>query len=232
MIKLYQFPPAFGLPNASPFCLKLETYLRMVGLPYETVPMMDPRKAPKGKVPYIEDGAATVADTSFIIAYLKEKYGDKLAAGLGPEQQAISLAMQRLIEEHLYWANVYSRFIDEANWPISNKAFFSTFPVPLRFIVPAVFRGQIRKQLAGHGLGRHSRDEVYRLGCDDLSALSAFLGTKPYFMGERPSELDASAYGLLAQVLWTPTAPVLKAHAEKLPNLGQFCERMKKTFYA
>ena len=34
-IKLYQFPPALGLPNASPFCMKLETYLRMAGLPFE-----------------------------------------------------------------------------------------------------------------------------------------------------------------------------------------------------
>ena len=29
MIKLFQFEPAFGLANASPFCMKLETYLRM-----------------------------------------------------------------------------------------------------------------------------------------------------------------------------------------------------------
>ena len=37
MIKLYQFNPAWGLPNPSPFCMKVETYLRMVGLPYEVV---------------------------------------------------------------------------------------------------------------------------------------------------------------------------------------------------
>ncbi len=37
MIKLFQFAPAFGLPNASPFCMKLETYLRMAGLPFQLV---------------------------------------------------------------------------------------------------------------------------------------------------------------------------------------------------
>jgi len=37
VIKLYQFAPAFGLPNASPFCMKMETYLRMAGLPFELV---------------------------------------------------------------------------------------------------------------------------------------------------------------------------------------------------
>jgi hypothetical protein len=33
MIKLHQFATAFGLPNTSPFCVKLENYLRMTGLP-------------------------------------------------------------------------------------------------------------------------------------------------------------------------------------------------------
>jgi hypothetical protein len=37
MIKLYQFNAAWGLPNPSPFCMKVETYLRMVSLPYEVV---------------------------------------------------------------------------------------------------------------------------------------------------------------------------------------------------
>jgi hypothetical protein len=35
MIKLYQFPPNLGLPNMSPLCMKVETYLRMAALPYE-----------------------------------------------------------------------------------------------------------------------------------------------------------------------------------------------------
>ena len=35
MIKLYQFAPAWDVPNLSPFCVKVETYLKMAGLPYE-----------------------------------------------------------------------------------------------------------------------------------------------------------------------------------------------------
>ena len=57
MIKIHQFEPAFGLPNASPFCMKLETYLRMAGIPFAlaTPNMQDMRKAPKGKMPFIDD---------------------------------------------------------------------------------------------------------------------------------------------------------------------------------
>ena len=72
MITLYQFPPAWGLPNASPFCMKVETYLRMCNLPYTTVNVLNPAKGPKGKLPYITDGSNIVADSGLILDYLKK----------------------------------------------------------------------------------------------------------------------------------------------------------------
>lgn len=78
MIRLHQFYPVWTLTTASSFCLKLETYLRMVGHPYEVVVEMDPRKAPLGKLPYIEDGGQTLVDSGLIVDYLKTKYGDSL----------------------------------------------------------------------------------------------------------------------------------------------------------
>ena len=35
MITLFQFQRYWGLPNISPFCLKLETYLRLAKIPYQ-----------------------------------------------------------------------------------------------------------------------------------------------------------------------------------------------------
>jgi len=81
MIHLYQFAPVWGIPNLSVFCVKLETYLRMANLSYEkhsTVPF----KAPKGKLPFIEDQGNKIADSRFIIDYLKKTYGDRLDGDL------------------------------------------------------------------------------------------------------------------------------------------------------
>jgi glutathione S-transferase len=72
MIKVHQFAPAFGLPNASPFCMKLETYLRMAGLPFDLVNDGNVMNAPMGKLPYIEDDGRVVADTQVIIEYLQQ----------------------------------------------------------------------------------------------------------------------------------------------------------------
>ena len=54
MIKLYTFPPACGLRNVSPFCLKVEMALSYLEIPFEIVEISDPRKAPKGKLPYVD----------------------------------------------------------------------------------------------------------------------------------------------------------------------------------
>ena len=54
MIKLYSFPPLDGLPSASPFCVKVEAYLRMAGIPYEIRKMIDPRCLPSSPLGHIE----------------------------------------------------------------------------------------------------------------------------------------------------------------------------------
>jgi len=231
VIKLYQFPPTWGLPNASPFCMKLETYLRMAGLPYQTVSTLDLRKAPKGRLPYIEDDGKKIADSSFIIDHLKGSYGDSLDAHLGRYQEGIALAMRHLLEDSLYWCLLYSRWVDEANWEKTKSAYFAMLPAPLRMIVPAMARKQVLKSLQLQGTGDHTAEEVYALGKADVAALSDFLGNKPYFMGDRPTSLDAAAHAFLANILWVPVASPLQEHAKQFTNLAAYCQRMREKFY-
>ena len=231
MIKLYQFKPAFGLPNASPFCMKVETYLRMAGLPYECPRGADLRKAPKGKMPYIEDGDARVADSSFIIDYLKQKYGDTLDAHLSERERAQALAIQRLLEEHLYWAAVYARWVEDAGFKASSEAFFDGMPALLKLLVPKLARRGMIKELHGHGMGRHSRDEIYALGCRDIAALAQLLGAEDYFMGAQPSSVDAAAYASIANLLWVPLESPLRDEARKHANLEAYCQRMKARYF-
>ncbi|MDI9101681.1 glutathione S-transferase family protein, partial [Pseudomonas aeruginosa] len=48
MITLFQFPAAFNVTNASHYCLKLETWLRLAGLESQVKVVSDPRKAARG----------------------------------------------------------------------------------------------------------------------------------------------------------------------------------------
>lgn len=233
MIKLYQYDPAFGLPNASPFCLKLETYLRMAALPFEIPPatLRDISKAPKGKMPYIEDKGRTLADTTFIIDHLKASYGDRLDGWLSPEQCAVALAFQRLIEENLYWAVVHTRWVEPPGWEKTRRAFFGKLPAPLIWIVPSLARRGLIREMHGQGMGRHSEEEIHAIGKRDISALADFLGDKNYFMGSEPCSLDATAYGFLANLVWPPVESALKRHTQQYPQLEAYCQRMRRRYY-
>ena len=64
MITLYTFGPAFGLPDPSPFVMKAEVLLKMAKLPYRTEKVSNPGKAPKGKIPYIDDVGSEIRPSS------------------------------------------------------------------------------------------------------------------------------------------------------------------------
>lgn len=231
MITLHQFPPAFGLPNASPFCLKLELYLRMAGLPYRNRYTLDLHRAPKGKLPWIDDDGIAVADSGLVIDYLKQKFGDPLDGNLMPLQRARALAITRLLEEHLYWALVYDRWMADAGWAMTRPAFFGTMPWPLRVIVPWVARRGIRAELRGQGMGRHTPEQIHVLGVADVGALAALLGDQPYFLGEQVTSVDATAAAFLANILMVSLETPIKAAAAAHPNLAAYCQRMTRQYF-
>src|SRR5690348_16947942 len=115
MITLYQFAPAFGLPNPSPFCFKVENYLRMTEEPFETK-IGDVRSAPKGKLPFIKDGGIVVSDSSHIVQHLVRTRGDKLDKHLSAHDRAVGHAVRRMVEEGTYFCLVYARWIDDAGF--------------------------------------------------------------------------------------------------------------------
>jgi glutathione S-transferase len=98
MITLYQFPRFLGVPNMSPFCLKLEAWLRMAELKYDIREVTDPRKGPKGKLPYIRDNETKVADSAIIIDYLKKTYGVQLYIHLSLSDRAVARAFEKMLE--------------------------------------------------------------------------------------------------------------------------------------
>lgn len=232
MIKLYQFPQRKSLPNMSTFCMKVETYLRMVKLPFEIVVVMDPSKAPKGKLPYLTDGEVVVADSGFIIDYLKEKYGDSLDQHLSTQEKAEALAWRRLMEEHLYWPLLYSRWIDEANWPLMKKRVFGRLPWLLRSFVANRIQNKMRKRLLGHGMGVHTQAEIYKLGMQDLTAIATHLGDKTFFMGDQPTSIDACVYAYLGNLLESDLQSPMITYVKTHPAFVAYCARMKERYYS
>jgi glutathione S-transferase len=230
VIKLYQFPSVFGR-NVSPFSLKLETWLKLAGLPYRVVALRNPGQAPKGKLPFIEDeDGSFIADSGLIIEHLSTSRGIDLDAGLDATGRARALAMRRLLEEHLYFVLVWSRWVDADGWQSFGPALLDGIPQLARQIAAITVRRRVRNQLYGQGIGRHQREEIYALGRADLEALAALLGEQPFFAAAEPTTIDAAAYGVLANILMVPVETELKRAAERLPNLVAWTAAMERRF--
>ncbi len=231
VITLFQSPAAWGMSCLSPFGTKVETYLRMVGLPYKTRGA-DPRKNPKGKIPWIEDQGKVVTDSSDIIDYLKSAHGDPLDRELTAQQRSTALLARRTLEEHLYWALVYTRWVEPEGFVHTRGYLQKLMPKLIgNFIIDRVIRKQVATALHAHGIGRHDAADIYRRGAEDLTALSVQLGDKPYFLGDAPTSVDASLYAFTVGLWLFPADNPLKRHMATLGNLVAYTERMHQRYF-
>jgi glutathione S-transferase len=236
-IKLHKFGEAWGIADPSPFCLKLENFLREAGLPFESVPFDARRsfaRAPKGKLPFIEDeDGMLVGDSTLIIERLSQTRGIELDAPLTDGQRAVSLAFRRMLDEHLYWVGVYFRWFDEQGWTVVRDTFFSGIPWPLRPLIVTTQRRKIASALRAQGTGRHSRDVISQLGNEDIHALSRLLADDAYFFGaDRPTLLDLWAHAYVAEIVAPPIDNPLKKTVLDLGNLNDHFRRLQARLYA
>ena len=127
---------------------------------------------------------------------------------------------------------MYSRWqYTHANWQANKKAIFGVLPPVVRDVVALIYRRRIRRQIHGHGMGRHSPAEIFELGMMDLDALSDCLADKPYFLGDRPTTLDASAFGFLINTIGCPIESPLKEYGLTRSNLKNYVERIREQYY-
>ncbi len=230
MITLYVFGPAFGLPDASPFVMKTEVQLKTAGIPYRKESSA-PMNGPKGKLPYIEDGGKLIGDSTFIREHLAAHHGLNLDGGLTAEQRAQCWAIERMLEDHLYWAIVHMRWMIDENFAKGPAHFFDRVPEPGREEARKQGRDRVRAALHAQGLGRHSANEVADLGGRSLAATSTLLGDREYVMGSRLCSTDATTFGMVAGALAPLFDSPLAGSARSHNNLVAYCDRMMQRFY-
>lgn len=105
-------------------------------------------------------------------------------------------------------------------------------PVPVRTIIAPIARRGVGKQLEAHGIGRHSRDEIHAIGRSDVGSVAEFLSDKPFLMGDAPTQIDAVAYGLLANIADVPIESPVEDEVKSRPNLVSYLERVRDRYYA
>jgi len=229
-LTLYATRAGFGLPDTSPFVIKSEVQLKMAGVAYDRASAIPPQ-APNGKLPFINDHDEVVSDSTLIRAHVEHKYGVDLDEGLDARRRAESWAIERMLEDHLYFAMVWFRWIDPENFAKGPAHFADGAPEADRAQLRQDLQARKAAELHAQGLGRHAPAQIAALGGRSIDALAQLLGDKPYLMGDVPSGVDATAFGMLACVITPFFDTPLRRAAENHPNLVAYVARMMRRYY-
>lgn len=229
MIKLLKFGPHFGMPDMSPFVMKLETYMRLTDVVYEEV-CGDVRKAPKGKFPCLIMEDKTIPDSQLAIDALKVKFGDKLNEGLSEKQRAEHHMVRLGLENHTYFMAVAYRWLRDENAPLMQKEIFSKMGFTGKLIFKLVQR-DMRRTIYGQGILRHSWDEIDLMIKKDIEALEALIGDDDYFGGAQPREIDATTYGFISNMLVPEMDTPFRTIGRKSERLVAYHNRMSAKYF-
>ena len=232
MIILEQFTPNTKKRlDFSPFCAKVEAFLRYHKIDYQ-VKAVNVRSTPKNKLPVLVDGDLRFGDSDLILKYLSKKFNIDMNGHLDPREKASSLAMRKLFEDWIYWGVIYFRWKDDQYWPATHQLFFNRTPWIVRTILaPWVIRPTIVKQVVGQGMGRHTPEEVIAMMEEAAEAVHNFLGDRPYFMGDKISLLDMTAFPFIWLSYNTPLQNPIQAAVGRYDNLQDYADRLFKEIW-
>ena len=235
MITLYRYVSAWDMADISPFCVKVETYLRMVGLPFESR-AADVRKAPKGKLPYLDDNGTIVCDSRDIIAHFEAKLPNALDRALTPAQRALSTAFRGMLEEEAYFYACVLRWQTTDGWQIYRPAlqnYLAEIGVPalLRPVVASVARRGVVRAADAQGSARHSRQQIEARLLETASACVAQFGAGPYFLGDSPHVIDASLFAFLSAALDSPFPSQARDLLASVDGVRAYHRRMRERFF-
>lgn len=240
VVYLYQFTRTPLLPSMSPYCLKVETWLRLAGLKYENIDHKLKLRSKKGQLPFVEVNGEEIADSTIIIKELGQRYEKDLDAALTQEQRNIAHAMISMLENHLNWVLLFWRSKNPEHMikgykvnlqhalgsrlPNALLNFFFKFQYGRKYL-------QGSKKVKAQGLGVHKPEEIEEFGKQDLKVLSELLADKPFFFGDEPTILDCVAFSVLAQIhfISDEVKYTLKEFMqENCPNLVGHVSRIKE----
>jgi glutathione S-transferase len=202
----------------------METWLRIARIRYEVVDTTDPRKGPKKKLPFIEDGNVRIADTSLIIDYLTRTRGADLDAHLDTSQRATALLVQRTLEEHYAFVMAYTHLVREEGLR-HTRARFDVVPALVRPFVASAATKSIKKVLWQQGILRHSHEDIVEAAIRDWRAVLSFMSEGAFFFGNEPTTIDAIVFGTLGPTVLVPVESPIRDFLRSQPKALAYAER-------
>ena len=224
-VKLYEF-------SLCPFCNKVRAGLELKGIPFESVEVSPRSKVelpplPEGtpkKVPVLQHGTDTVADSTAILNYIEERFPD--GARFHPQDGEA----RKRSDEIEDWVD--TQFIEalptviygtwgEAVQAARIVAANSKLTGGQKFMVQLA-GAIVMKQISKRILKRNNRDNAHAWVRDNAAEFASWLGDKPFVLGDQPYLADVAMHGAMTCVKQFPIFDELM----RTENLAAWYKRM------
>ncbi len=224
-VKLYEF-------SLCPFCNKVRAGLEIKGIPFDSVEVSPRSKVelpplPEGtpkKVPVLQCGDDTVADSTIILNYLEEQFPSRLS--LQPADPAARVRSDEIEE----WVD--SQFIEAlptviyGTWGEAVKAARivagnSKLSGGQKLLVQLA-GALVMKQISKRILKRNDRTDAHAWVRDNTAQFATWLGDKPFVLGDAPCLGDIAMHGALTCVAEFP----IFAEVMQEANVAAWYERI------
>jgi glutathione S-transferase len=222
MLTLYSYPGLFGVADNNGYGLKVYAFLKLAGVPFAHEHVVDASAAPRGQLPYVVDDGEAIGDSQKIIAHLVARHGVTIDAGLTYAQRDLNHMIERLLDD-LYWVMSYSRWKDEHCWSAFRDAFLRE--------VPGLSEGTLLKakefnaqRYHYQGIGRYAPTDAYARGLADLGVLANLVPATGFLHGPKPTGIDASVYGFIANIWFYDIDTPLKQFVAAHETLVRHCQ--------
>ena len=221
MLTLFSYPDLCGVADNNPYGLKVYAFLKLCNIAFRHEHIFDASKAPRGQLPYIVDGDATVGDSDAIISHVIEKYALTIDDGLTPAQRNTHLLVRRTLDD-LYWVMSFSRWKDDRFWPLFRDTILRTHPNVAAEAMETAREFNFKRYYF-QGIGRYEADAAYARGIADLDALANLLPGSGFMFGAKPGSIDAALYGFIANIYFYDIDTPLKKLLLSKENLVAHC---------
>ncbi|PAV87405.1 hypothetical protein WR25_14211 [Diploscapter pachys] len=233
-VYLFQYPRTNFIPNLSPFCLKVESLLRVHNIKHE-IQETTKLRSKYGLLPFIELNGKQYADSQLIDFVLRDHFQlDKLQYS-SKYEEGVARAVDRLVDSFTFGMLINFKVMDDPSQFSKMLLGMMKLPAPLSAvagcIVPCVMKSKVKKRVDA-SVGPFSRDEYLMLFRKDMAALVNILGDKKFLFGDRPTSADCTVFGQIATVYYLPYEVVVqKIIREEFKPIHDYLERFKKEVY-
>lgn len=235
MLTFYRSGRYGDLGDVSPYVYKLETYMRMARVPFDTKLMPVDQmlmSGPRNLIPFIDEDGERMGDSSLIIEHFQKLHGDGLGdLALPDELKYRAHLIKKLLENDMFYIMIYSRWLGGADYKTFAK-FVNRHRSgdELAFAVDRSLES-VKAMLHGFRMGRYEETVVEGFLRENLDCLTYWLGDQRYFLGDQPHAVDAGAFSQLASFIHFPIDNPLAKVAKSYTSLVAYCDRMKAEFY-